>query len=528
MIKKIFITVIICLFYFLENSFCQTPIQWQKCYGGSSAESLNSIIITTDSGFIAAGFSYSNDGDVSGHHGGYDTMDAWVVKVDKLGAIQWQKSYGGTNDDQANCIIQTNDGGYIFAGTTYSNDGDVLLNHGLADYWVVKIDIVGTIQWEKSYGSTGSEIVTTIIQTNDGGYIVSGSSGGTNDGDVTGNHGDWDYWIIKIDSVGHLLWEKSYGSDSADNETSIIQTLDGGYIMSGMTMANNGDVSGFHGGFDYWVVKIDNTGSIQWQKCYGGIGVDQAYKIIQTSDSGYAIAGVSNANSDDVTGNHGYYDYWIVKTDNSGTIQWEQSYGGFAREYASSIIQTSDHGYAIIGSSYANGGEVTGNHGGNDDIWFVKIDSFGGIQWENCFGGSGSDIGVDLIQTIDNGYLIAGNTTSNDGDVTGWYGVYDFWVLKLSPDVGIENINNPNSIINVYPNPSDNNITLSLELPLHEYNQQISIKVYDVFGRVIIDNSIKVIDKLQTDLYINNLANGAYTIQVITKEKTYNKIFIKN
>jgi gliding motility-associated-like protein len=327
-----------------------------------------SIQQTNDGGYIVAGTSYSNDGDVSGNHG---EADAWVVKLSSIGAIEWQKSLGGSGYDGSNFIQQTNDGGYILAAKSLSNDWDVSGNHGSGDCWVVKLSNIGAIEWQKSLGGSGSDGGHSIQQTNDGGYIVAGTSN-SNDGDVSGNHGGLDYWVVKLTSVGAIEWQKSLGGSASEQSFSIELTNDGGYILSGFSESNDGDVSGNHGYIDYWVVKLSNIGTIEWQKSLGGSSAEMAFSIQQTNDGGYVVAGYSMSNDGDVSNTIGFVDSWVVKLTSIGAIEWQKSLGGLSVETANAIQQTNDGGYIVGGYSTSNDGDVSGNHG-DHDYWVVKL-----------------------------------------------------------------------------------------------------------------------------------------------------------
>jgi len=193
-----------------------------------------------------------------------------------------------------------------------STDGDVNGNHGDADYWIVKLNSTGNIMWQKSYGGSSADYAESIKQTTDGGYIIAGFSEST-DGDVTENYGYADYWIVKLNSTGNIMWQKSYGGSSRDEAFSIQQTSDGGYIVAGYSESTDGDVTGNYSEYDYWVVKLNSTGNIMWQKCLGGSGTDWAFSIQKTADSGYIVAGRSHSTDGDVTGHHGDADFWVVK-----------------------------------------------------------------------------------------------------------------------------------------------------------------------------------------------------------------------
>ncbi|MDR3273636.1 MAG: T9SS C-terminal target domain-containing protein [Flavobacteriaceae bacterium] len=408
----------------------QAPaIEWQKCLGGSGNDYASSIQQTSDGGYIVAGSTYSNDGNVSGNHG---NSDGWVVKLNPSGEIDWQKCLGGSSYDSVSSILQTSDGGYIVAGYTLSNDGDVSGNHGNGgDGWVVKLDASGNLLWKKCLGGSDLDGFYEIQQTSDGGYIVAGSTK-SNDGNVSGNHGNSDGWVVRLDASGNLLWQKCLGGSGEDSVSSIQQTSDGGYIVAGHTESNDGDVSGNHGGGDGWVVKLDASGNLLWQKCLGGSYEDYA-SICQTSDGGYIVAGSTYSNDGDVSGNHGGKDGWVVKLNPSGEIDWQKCLGGSSRDDASSIQQTSDGGYIVAGYTHSNDGDVLGNHR-NTDGWIVKLDASGNLLWQKCLGGSSEDSASSIQQTSDGGYIVAGSTKSNDGDVSGNHGdyYYDAWVVKIS------------------------------------------------------------------------------------------------
>jgi len=410
-----------------NGAFAQAPIiKWQKCLGGTGLDRANSIQQTSDGGFIVAGTTESYDGDVSGNHGGEDIL---VVKLTSLGGIQWQKCLGGTNSDYAISIWQTSDGGFILTGYIYSNDGDVSGNHGNNAIWLVKLTSLGCIQWQKCLDGTNYDNVESIQQTSDGGFIVAGTTN-SNDVDVSGNHGDEDILVVKLTNLGDIQWQKCLGGTYYDFAESIQQTSEGGFIVAGTTNSNDVDVSGNHGDFDYWIVKLTSLGGIQWQKCLGGTYDDSAESIQQTSDGGFIVAGCTEFYDGDVSANHGGDEALIVKLNSLGDIQWQKCLGGAINESATYIQQTSDGGFIMTGCTYSNDGDVSGNHGDND-IWVVKLTSLGGIQWQKCLGGTYYDFAESIQKTSDGGYIVTGLTESNDGDVSGNHGGEDIWIVKL-------------------------------------------------------------------------------------------------
>ena len=411
------------------------PVQWQKSLGGTLIESADDIYSTPDGGYIVGGTTQSSNGDISGFHG---TFDYWVVKLDASRNIQWQKCYGGSGDETLASIKLTPDGGYILAGTSNSVDGDVTGHHGTTifpDVWVVKINSAGAIEWEKSLGGSRFERNPTLITTSDGGYILTGETD-SNDGDVSGLHSlNSDVWVVKLTSSGTIQWQKCYGGTDYEKGNDIKETIDGGYIFTGHTYSNDMDVSGNHGSypsFDVWVVKITSNGNIQWQKCYGGTGQEYPTRILQTSDGGYIVTGNTRSNDGDVSGNHGDADIWVFKLNASGIIQWQKCFGGTAIDYGFSISQTTDGGYVLAGLTSSTDGDITSSNGGVD-VWVIKLNIAGGIEWQKCYGGSNAESASSIKSTPDGGYLLAGYSSSNNRDVSGNHGGADFWIAKLGP-----------------------------------------------------------------------------------------------
>ncbi|WAI01828.1 NosD domain-containing protein [Methanogenium organophilum] len=427
-------------------------IEWARCLGGTGDEGEWERIVrqTADGGYIVTGFTGSNDGDVSGNHG--DT-DVWVVKLDAAGTVAWQTCLGGSSADWSGFIEQTGDGGYIVVGWTTSIDGDVSGNHGGTDIWVVKLNDAGAITWQRCFGGKASDRGCYVQQTPDGGYIVAGSTT-SDDGDVSGNHGDQDILVLRLDGAGSLVWQRCLGGAGYDRGTSIRQTTDGGYIIAGETESDDGDVSGNHGGHaeDIWVAKLDDTGDVVWQKCLGGTDRDWNPVVMQTADGGYIVSGSTFSTDGDVTGNHGNDDAWIVKLDGAGTLEWQRCFGGSGLDLADSVRETPDGGYIMAGSTASWDGDVTGWHG-DWDVWVIKLDNTGSPEWQRCLGGTYSDIGYFVQPTADGGYIVAAETFgSNDGDVCGNHGRWDAWIVKLSSPYGmypVHNIDTGENFINI-------------------------------------------------------------------------------
>ncbi len=377
------------------------------------------------------------------------------------------------------------------------------------------------IEWQKALGGSSSDVASSIQQTADGGYIVAGYSY-SNDGDVTGNHGQNDYWIVKLDGNGNTQWQKALGGSSGDEAQSIQQTADGGYIVAGLSWSNSGDVIGNHGISDYWVVKLDGNGNIQWQKALGGSGYDKATSIQQTADGGYIVVGETYSNDGDVTGYHGGGDYWVMKLDDSGNIQWQKSLGGSNLDVATSIQQTADEGYIVAGYSYSNDGDVSGNHG-DGDFWVVKLAGNGNIQWQKVLGGSYLDKAYSIQQTADGEYIVAGESLSTDGDVTGNHGSLDYWVVKLADTIsGTKNIDFTGNVA-IYPNPTAQELTI--DLTGSEFSAAGTVvTLFDIQGRKALE---KEITNFISTVDVGRLEKGMYFLRVENKERyVVNKVVI--
>jgi hypothetical protein len=403
-------------------------IQFQICLGGSSDDEAYAVQQTADGGYITAGFSCSDDGDVSGQHG---ECDFWVAKLNEGGSLEWQRALGGSGVDEAHSVRQTADGGYIAAGHSGSSDGDASENHGNRDFWLLKLTGAGKLEWQKALGGTGWEEARSAQQTADGGYIAAGFTN-SSDGDVSGSHGSSDFWVVKLSKVGELEWQRALGGSGPDAARSVQQTTDGGYIVAGHSGSNDGDASENRGGSDFWVAKLSRGGSLEWERSLGGSGDDEANSVQQTADGGYIVAGHSQSSDGDVSKNRGRQDFWVAKLSSSGSLEWERPLGGSGGDAAFSAQQTADGGYIIAGESGSNDGDVSGNHE-LYDFWVAKLGPGGELEWQASLGGSYFDRAKSIHQTSDGGYIVAGESGSHDGDVSGGRGADDFWVVKLAP-----------------------------------------------------------------------------------------------
>jgi hypothetical protein len=443
MIKKIKLILIpVIILIFCSTRMSSQTIQWENTIGGNDTEWVDFIELSKDQNYILGGYSYSNiSGDKNENSRGLS--DYWFIKIDDTsGNLLWQKTIGGNSIDHLTSAKETTDGGYILGGSSSSGiSGEKTQNsRGNDDYWVVKLDENRNIIWDKTYGGTGVDRLTSIIQTTDGGYLIGGSSDSDISAEKTDNsRGNIDIWIIKIDQSGDIMWQKTFGGSNSDWVQSLIETPDGGYILAGSSHSNiSGEKSENSRGLrDFWVLKIDNSGTIIWQKTIGGNNGDYAKSIIATSDGNYIIGGDSSSNisgeKTEKTVNNST-DVWLLKINDLGQILWQKDIGAESTEAFADIRMTSDNGFILGIMSYSGiSGYKTEASKGDRDYWTVKLDSTGKFEWDKTVGGDSSDQTQSIVQAKDGGYVTVGWSMSNiSGDKTeNKSGRQDFWVVKL-------------------------------------------------------------------------------------------------
>jgi hypothetical protein len=360
---------------------------WAASYFLSNARAATSTIRqTSDGGFIVTGSIA-----VAG-----SSFDMWILKLDATGAIQWQKTYGGINQDDGAWIEQTNDGGYIVVGDTQS------FGAGTNDAWIVKLDPNGDVQWQKTIGASGADYGLSVKQTPDDGYIISA---------FTFSFPSDDFWIIRLDSSGNVVWQKLYGGPNDDLVYSVNLTSDGGFIVSGAT---NSFGTGL---YDIWVLKLDSAGTIQWQKTYGAANTDE-YSLFgtqETSDGGFIVGGGSSNQQDQS-------EIIVLKLNSTGQIQWQNSYSETGSEGATTIAQTTDGGYIVAGQT---------DRLGSGGYWLLKLDSIGNINWQKAYQGDHFQRLSSLAETSDGGFVVSGSDVK----------IMDYgggWILKVDDHGNID------------------------------------------------------------------------------------------
>lgn len=530
MIKKIIPFLTCCLLY--VNCFSQNPLlkQWDYRFGGVGEETLYNLVKANDGGFLLCGSTLSDStGDLSQHSRGY--IDGWIVKTDSTGVKQWTKNFGGLQEDYLFCIEPMNDGGYLLIGSSQSDiSGDKSISNYdptllTSDCWIIRTNSLGNKLWDKRIGGTSHDVIYTGCRTSDGGYLMGCTSLSDSSGDKTQN--TWmlssDYWIVKIDSLGNKLWDKTYGGYDPEDLWSVKQTTDGGYLLAGTSSSDStGDrTQSTRGGSDYWIVKTDALGNKLWDKRYGGPFSDFLADALQTPDGGYLLKGWSFSGSGgDKTQpayNPPYTDCWIVKTDSAGNKLWDKTIGGIYNDgQQGDILPTADGGYLICDhSSSPVGFDKSENNLGQEQMWIIKIDGSGNKIWDKTV--MTTNPGVDAfcfsVMADDGGYVFADYTQSGIGGekTQSSQGFTDFWMIKYIDSTQTTGVTPHPSLQNdfsVYPNPFNGELIVNCEKLM---DGKVEIKIYDIYSRLILSQSCLTANcQLQTA----NFSPGVYVYQI--------------
>lgn len=500
------------------------PKQWDKTFGGSDAEVFKSLQQTSNGGYIIGGFSYSGiGGDKSQTNRGQAsfTSDYWIVKLDASGNKLWEKAFGGNNQDELFIVRQTSDGGYILGGSSNSSlSGDKSQpSQGDFDYWVVKLDASGVKLWDKTFGGSNKDELQALEQTSDGGFILGGISESSLSGDKSqSSQGDSDCWIIKLDSNGTKIWDKTYGGNSDDGVNDIKEVSGGGYILGCFSGSGlSGDKSATSkGGSDYWILKLDLNGIKVWDKTIGGSDDDYLISLKQTTDGGFILGGnsYSNIGADKTQLHKGDGDYWVVKLDNNGNKTWDKTLGGNSFDELLELQQTVDGGYILGGWSMTgiNGDKSEANRG-LIDMWAVKLNSNGTKIWDKTIGADGPDDLISLTQTSDMGYLFGGTSSSNinNDKTSASKGVSDYWIVKLAPDIVGVKESERNSSLSIFPNPNQGNFNLHLN---NLTAPKAEVTVSDLVGKVVLKQEFQTNNhQLSEEINLPNV-KGIYLLQI--------------
>jgi hypothetical protein len=410
--------------------------EWKsvKIYGGSNEDVAHSIIKTNDGGFAVIGNTKSNNGDLKFKT--TEDSDILFIKFNSDEKIEFIETYGGSDDDRGYDLVQLEDQGYVLLGYSESSDGDASINKGQHDNWVIRIDSLGKIIWEKSFGFRGHDHAYNIISTSDGGFFFNGflditaSSGSGSDGkrfQISQKHGVGEFWCHKIDENGILEWRRYYGGSNNDRSYDAIETSDGNFLLVGTSESNDFQISNPKGGYDMWIIKIDPKGNLLWERSFGGKNYDGAYSVIENSYGNYLVLGQSFSQDGDITNPLGSSDFLLINLNSEGIILNVENLGTSYFDSGRSISEVIDGTIFLLGHTNKQNKEDISKF---NDVLLIQTLPNGSFYKRHTLGGSGTDIGYDFIQLDNGAIIIVGSSDSNDFMFSKSYGNEDVFIAK--------------------------------------------------------------------------------------------------
>jgi hypothetical protein len=410
-----------------------TNVYFIETIGGSKNEAFNAVTKTTDGGYIVAGYTQSNDGDIISKAN--ISFDFLVSKFSLENTLEWQKTYGGSEDDSASAIIETLDGSFAVLGYTKSSDLEVSENAGSKDFWLVKLSNSGALLWEKSFGFSGADYGTALLETKDGGFLITGvldvsaSNGQGNAKSTAIQHAGGDYWAIKTDQAGTFEWSRFFGGSFTEVPLGIVETDDNNFVLAGSSDSSDFNISNNNGSYDFWITKLAPNGNLIWEKSFGGTQIDEARGITTTNDANFIIVGDTRSADKNVSKNNGAADVWVLKVSTDGNLIWEKTIGGSNFDVAKAVSRTQDNGFLIAGSSRSlnNGFE---NKGQNDAL-ILKIDNNGNLLWQKTIGGSEIDFFYGVVELNNKAIIAVGESSSSDQDIIENKGFTDALIIQI-------------------------------------------------------------------------------------------------
>lgn len=440
----------------------------------------------------------------------------------------WTRTFGGAQDEQGNCVQETADGGCVVVGSTGT------YGSGSSNLWLLRTDGSGELLWQKVFPGSNAYGGMSVHQNDDEGYIIAGFALSPSENKFM--------WLIRTDPLGNMIWNRVFGGDEPDEGRSVQQVSDGGFIVAGFTQSYGA------GGADLWLVKTDADGNLTFSRTFGGTGTDLGNSVQETLDGGFIIAGFTNS--------FGSADAILIKTGQTGEPQWQKTFGGSQMEEARSVRQTADGGYIITGSTSSYGS-------GSNDVWLIRTDCDGNIIWDRVYGGTGSDEGFSVRQTVDGGFIVTGYTasfgaggrdlwlirTDSEGDlvwdatfggsswecgnsvfqtwdggfiVAGYTRSYgeggsDLWLIRTASEQGIHSWDAPGPHVTCYPNPSSGQVTLNCRVPV---GTSATVSVHDLAGRrvaTLLDGPV-VTDRLSLVWNPGSMGSGVYLARIATEQ----------
>jgi len=479
-------------------------IKWDLSLGTTGDETLSDVIAISHNKFLF----------VAGTRDSFGYTDYYIIKTDDSGIVEWEKTFGGDEFDFLNAAIETADGGFLLGGYSRSFTSTPNDPIGQFDIWLIKVNEEGEAEWEKFYGGSGYDILRGMI-ANGAGYLFLGSTA-SDDGDVSVNRGLYDAWAVQIDQTGNIIWEKTFGGSDKESFYSAIMIDDKHILFAGNTESRDGMISNHYGYSDAWVVCTDANGQLLWEKTFGGSATDQVgYKSIkQSNDGNFLLFGYSASDDHNLQDYSGEENGWVWKINSEGELLWSYAAGHENPESVSDVKEIGENKLFLLGVRATLSDPFAAAN-----YWIVTIDETNGsIQNEQMFGGFPDDWGLRILENSDGDIILAGVSNSDDGDITHKIGMEDIWLacIELRP-VTISTVEE-SPTIKIYPNPVTDRILIGVP-----ENFIFTAELFDEQGRLLISNiSSPVIN-------IENIPGGLYFLKILDSNSGIEKkaTFIK-
>lgn len=390
--------------------YAQPSVASSECFGSTGMDNIYAVTPTADGGFILGGLSLGAPVGATCPGGG------WVLKFDADGSLNWQQCISGYS--QVTAVAQCVDGGFAVAGNSLAGDA-----------FVAKLDAQGGIVWLHFYGGVSNDYLRALIPTSDGGLAFAGWSHST-DGVFSSNHGARDYWIVKLDSVGSMTWQTLIGGSSWDSAYSLIEAPSGNLLVGGTTWSTDGDVVGNHGYYDAWIACLDTTGGIVWQQCYGGSSAEEAKDLAFSTTGELLVCATTSSSDGDLSDGFGLADLWVFAIDAlNGGIIWQTRHGSPIADFARYLSVAANGDIWACASRLSNPTNPCGMAG--QDVWVVQLDASGNAIGDICIGGDDFDDVGGIVTLTNSDVVLSGWTSSVSGLVATCYDESDAWVVRL-------------------------------------------------------------------------------------------------
>ncbi|WP_107037337.1 T9SS type A sorting domain-containing protein [Brumimicrobium mesophilum] len=515
------LSLLLSTFFFIIFSNSQTlQITDQYVFGGDFGDFARDGVRLNNKSLIGGDSNSEISGDKTTIK--YGSYDVWIVALDVNNSIEWQKSFGGSSVDFVSKLLTTSDGNLLIGVDSESDisGNKTVTSRGGVDFWVIKVDEQGNELWQKTYGGSGDDYLSDIVELSDGSFILAGSSDSPISGDKTeASLGQSDFWIVKIDHNGNVLWDKTFGGSAIDGANSIV--LDDNIIVGGTSNSpiSGNKSEGIYGGLDIWILKLDSSGALVWDKTLGGDQYESLSDLILLNNRIFAFGNSSSSISGSKTEeSRGFDDYYITMLDYSGSILMDKTYGGNDLDQLTDVklMASGDLVLAGISDSDVSGDVSIPSYSNSLDYWILILNPNDlSLKSQFKFGGGQQEYTPTIMEAENNSLLLFG---ASDSDISGdktiaSKGLSDFWILELSTDLSTLNVLKEESL-SIYPNPTSNTFKIS-NLPAGE---KLEISVVDMMGKTVINFTVS---ETNNSVDVNSLCPGMYTLQMYDGGKKY-------